>query len=661
LIYKRFEELKQSGALPTPSGVGLVILRRTQSENCSLEELSQCIQVDPALSGRVIKLANATALAGAPPVTTVQHATRQLGIRAVRGVALGFTLVPSNGTGACARFDYDRYWSYSLAAAAAARILAEERGVIDPVEAFTCALMSRLGMLALATVYPEPFSKVLDGARRKPKSEMIAAETCAFEIQHWEVAASILEDWGFSDVFTGAILAQGSTTKDANADDPLQIAMSTILLESSVIADALVSSIQEHDWPLGADWLTLLAPTAEPEVSLETLRPVLERTRLLWEEWGALFRIPTTAGQTSTFVETTPTALTKLVSAEPRQVFKHAQDRDERTELDPLAPGEIKVLVIDDDPRIVRLLSHHLRQAGYQVVTANNGEDGLRIVLDQSPHIVVTDWIMPEMTGIEVCRALRKIDAGRKTYVLILTAREDEQQVVDAFAAGADDYVTKPFNARILVARVQAGQRMIELQRQVEADKTLRMNQVAEMGLLTRKLRAAALTDVLTELPNRRYAIMRLEQEWAESVRMNRPLSVVMVDIDHFKRINDTYGHDVGDVVLKQTAAVLRARTRRGDVVCRLGGEEFLVINVNSTLDQAILCAERLRSSVAANVIRCEGFEGAVTVSLGCAEKMIDTKDIDDLLKSADESVYEAKSGGRNTIRSRRNRFPESA
>jgi diguanylate cyclase (GGDEF)-like protein len=268
---------------------------------------------------------------------------------------------------------------------------------------------------------------------------------------------------------------------------------------------------------------------------------------------------------------------------------------------------------------------------------------------------------MPEMTGIEVCRALRKIDAGRKTYVLILTAREDEQQVVDAFAAGADDYVTKPFNARILLARVQAGQRMIELQRQVEADKTLRMTQVAEMGLLTRKLRAAALTDVLTELPNRRYAITRLEQEWSESVRMNRPLSVVMVDIDHFKRINDTHGHDVGDVVLKQTAAILRARTRRGDVVCRLGGEEFLVINVNSTLDQAYLCAERLRSSVATNSIQCEGFEGSVTVSLGCAQRTPSIKDIDDLLKAADEAVYAAKAGGRNTIRGRADDIPKSA
>lgn len=661
MIYKRFEELKQSGALPTPSGVGLVILRRTQNEGCTLDELTQCLQVDPALSGRVIKLANATALAGSPPVTTVRAATQQLGVRAVRGVALGFTLVPSNGTGSCARFDYDRYWSYALAQAIAARIIAEEHGLIDPTEAFTCALLSRLGMLALATVYPEPYAKVLDDARGKPLEHLMAAETGAFEIQHWEVAASIIEDWGFPDIFTAAVLAQGLLLKDTSADDPLQVAMSTILFESSVVAHALVASIANHEWPIGDDWLSLLAPTARHDITLESLRPILERARPLWEECGAMVRIPTTAGQAPGRNDGSPKSLPKIVPDGAHAAFKLVKDPSEHADLDPLAPAEIKILAIDDDPRILRLLSHHLRQAGYQVITANNGEEGLRIVLEQSPHIVVTDWVMPELTGIDVCRALRRIDAGRKTYVLILTAREDEQQVVDAFAAGADDYVTKPFNARILIARVQAGQRMIELQRQVEVDKKMRMNQVAEMGLLTRKLRAAALTDVLTELPNRRYAITRLEQEWADSVRMNRPLSVVMVDIDHFKRINDTYGHDIGDVVLKETAAILRARTRRGDVVCRLGGEEFLVINVNSTIDQALLCAERLRSSVATNSIQCEGFEGSVTVSLGCAQKTDDLKDIDDLLKSADEAVYDAKSGGRNTIRTRGERMPESA
>jgi diguanylate cyclase (GGDEF)-like protein len=233
----------------------------------------------------------------------------------------------------------------------------------------------------------------------------------------------------------------------------------------------------------------------------------------------------------------------------------------------------------------------------------------------------------------------------------MLTAREEEERVLDAFSSGADDYVTKPFNPRILLARVQAGRRLIELQQQVELDKIERLKQVADMGLMTRKLRTAALTDFLTELPNRRYAMSRLEQEWVAAERLQRPLSVVLIDIDHFKRINDEYGHDVGDLVLKAVSDTLRARTRRGDVVCRLGGEEFLVINVNSDLLGAWQCAERLRSAVEQALIHAGDFEGRITISLGVAERKAGMKGPQWLLKQADAAVYEAKAAGRNTIR----------
>lgn len=664
MIQHKFEELKQSGALPTPSGVGLVVLRRTQDEDCSLQEIAQCIQVDPALSGRLLKLANSAAWQGAQPVTTVQQAAMRLGLKNVRGVALGFTLVSSNRTGACTHFDYDRYWSYSLATAVAAQILAKEQGALDPMEAFTCALLSRIGMLALATVHPEPYARVLLETRQTSSADLVDNELHTFQIQHWEVAAAMMREWGLPELYTSAVTALGSPQADTTGDDPLVITMTHVLREASLVAESLLLSIQKRDWALGVDWIDLLGPTGGGTSDREQLRPIEALARPVWEQWGAMFRIPTSAGDSAPrtalarteTTEATPAGTNEAQTAASAPLAPELQD-----EHPVLTPPEIKILAIDDDPRILRLLSHYLRQAGYQVCTADNGEKGLQMVLEEAPHIVLTDWIMPEMTGIDLCRALRRTDGGRKTYVIMLTAREDEQQVVDAFAAGADDFVTKPFNARILLARVQAGQRLIDLQRQVELDKKMRMRQVAEMGLLTRKLRAAALTDVLTDLPNRRYALTRLEQEWAESTRSSRPLSVVMIDIDHFKKINDTYGHDVGDAVLKQTAAVLRARTRRGDVVCRLGGEEFLVINVNSDLKGARLCAERLRSSVAEQVIRCPGFEGSVTISLGCSQRTAEVRDIDDLLKSADEAVYEAKAAGRNTIREAVRRLSESA
>jgi diguanylate cyclase (GGDEF)-like protein len=221
--------------------------------------------------------------------------------------------------------------------------------------------------------------------------------------------------------------------------------------------------------------------------------------------------------------------------------------------------------------------------------------------------------------------------------------------VVEAFDAGVDEYVVKPFNPRILLARVRAGQRMIELREQVESDRQLRDRQVAEMAVLNRKLEAAAMTDVLTKLPNRRYAMRRLEDELNGALAAGAPLSVIMIDIDHFKQVNDRFGHDMGDLVLRETATVLRNTTRKGDYVCRLGGEEFLVICTKASLPQCAMTAERIRAAVEEHIIGF-GFERAVTVSLGAASLECGARTVDELLKLADRRVYAAKAAGRNRV-----------
>jgi len=261
---------------------------------------------------------------------------------------------------------------------------------------------------------------------------------------------------------------------------------------------------------------------------------------------------------------------------------------------------------------------------------------------------VITDWLMPGLSGLELCQALRETEIGRHMYMILLTSREEEDNVVAGLEAGANDYLTKPFNPRILLARVQAGERMIELQRQVEIDKLIDRKRAAQMAQLTRKLRSVTLEDALTGLRNRRYAMETLQNAWNASERSGRKVSVVMIDIDHFKRVNDGHGHQAGDAVLRATADVLRASCRRSDTVCRLGGEEFLVINSNGAQHEALGCAERLRAAVESNSIRCGTFDGNVTISLGVAERTDAMKSIDDLLAAADRAVYEAKAQGRN-------------
>lgn len=322
-------------------------------------------------------------------------------------------------------------------------------------------------------------------------------------------------------------------------------------------------------------------------------------------------------------------------------------------------PVGVRVLVVDDDPRVRRAVAGGLARVGFHVVTADDGGPAILQAQSTPPDLAVVDLGMPT-SGLVVVRQLKKVQ-GTSVHVTVLSGRDDEATRLAAFDAGADDFVAKPYNPRVLMARVAAGHRMVELQRQVRLDRERRSAQVVEMGLMTRKLHAAAHTDVLTELPNRRYAIKRLEQEWADAVRLERPLAVLVVDIDHFKDINDRYGHDVGDDVLRSTASMLRARTRRADVVCRLGGEEFLVINVNSDAYGAAMCAERLRSAVESNLVKSRGFEGRVTISIGLSTRGEGASSVHELLKAADQAVYAAKAAGRNTVRSFRRCLPESA
>ncbi len=648
MLNNKFEELRHSGSLPSPSGVGLAILRLTQNPDHSIEELARCIQADPALTGRLLRLANGASRAGVDPAQTVTQAAMRLGIRAVRNVALGFTLVSAHRAGVCAGFDYDRYWSKSLARAVAASAVAARARSFEPTEAFTCGLLSEVGMLALASVHAEAYGRVLGETVGRPLAELLEAERRAFQIHHVEISAGLMSDWGLSRAMTGAVTLWASPVADI--EESSQQCLAWTLDVASHIAEILISD-RSHDSPEhAAAWTALQASAQRLAIDETVLSELCAKIVRDWQEWGEQFRIPTRPnaafGSSSPDAQSTSTSATRDGATPAEPSTESIRDEAGHESGDP-----IHVLIVDDDVRLLRLVALHLERAGYLVSVAENGKAGLQLAMQRRPDIVVTDWVMPELSGLEMCQALRRMQSGHRAYVLLLTAREEEEdRIVDAFAAGIDDYITKPFNARILLARVQAGQRLIELQRQVEADKRVRMKQVSDMSLLTRRLRAAGLTDILTELPNRRYAMQRLDQEWSASTSTSRPLSVVMIDIDHFKQINDVHGHAIGDKVLQATAAVLRKRTRRGDIVCRWGGEEFVVINVNSDLAGARKCAERLRAAVEANEIFCEGFRGQVTVSLGLAERLLWMPDVEALIKAADSAVYDAKRSGRNRI-----------
>ena len=252
-----------------------------------------------------------------------------------------------------------------------------------------------------------------------------------------------------------------------------------------------------------------------------------------------------------------------------------------------------------------------------------------------------------------MCRALsalREEGAARSLYVILLTAHSDKGKVVEGLEAGADDFLRKPYNFQELLARIHAGERIQSLQDQLIARQIELKKSNAELGLLNDKLTRLANFDALTELPNRRYTLERFADSWAQARRYDRPLSCVMLDIDHFKRVNDTYGHKAGDIVLQEVAATLRSLVRRYDVCGRFGGEEFLCVCPEATVEAAAMVAERMRVSVRQQQILAEETQIAVTISLGVAAMRPDHASPDALTAEADAMLYAAKEHGRNRV-----------
>ena len=299
----------------------------------------------------------------------------------------------------------------------------------------------------------------------------------------------------------------------------------------------------------------------------------------------------------------------------------------------------MKVLLADDDAVSRRVLEITLQRLGYTAVVVEDGPAALAVLRSaDAPLLAVLDWMMPGMEGIEVCRELRKDAREPYTYVILLTARGAMEDVVAGMEAGADDYLTKPFDAHELRVRLRAGQRIVELQEELIAARE--------------SLRVLAMHDALTGLLNRRAILERLDQELARARREAAPLGVVIADLDHFKRINDSYGHPAGDAVLQETAKRLVGSLRSYDALGRYGGEEFLLVLPGA--DRALVeqLAERVRGGVAARPILVAELELPLTLSLGAASTGPPVHlDSGRLIAAADEALYEAKQAGRNCSR----------
>ena len=622
----KIEQLRISGQLPSPKGVALAIMEISQREDATLDEVTRLVQTDPALSSRLLRMANAASHGSSSNgrmVVSINEAVLRLGMATVRQLAMGFSLIDQYPQGLCTAFDYPGFWSYSLFMAVASQELGRVVRVGTPDELFACGLLAQIGSLGLVTVYPADYAAILE--KQASGISLAELERDRLGVDHTEFTAAIMADCGIPKALVEPVYYhEAPEASDFTVGSrPYQLAH--LFFQARRMAD-LGLSVETERYSNISELMRLGGKIG---LDAEALGEVFDRVVKLWREWAEMLKVP--AGPLPSFG-----AMASAPVPRPEQEPKSTCKR---------------VLLVEDEPTTRIMTEGVLRQLlGCTVYTAENGRDALALALEVMPQIVITDWLMPVMDGIDFCRALRATDWGQSMYVIMLTGVETEEKIVEAFEAGVDDYIAKPMNNRALSARMRAALHYVKLLEAWEKDRAQLKQFAAELAISNRRMEHAAMTDLLTGMPNRRAGMEALAKAWGASVRTGQPVAALMIDVDRFKLINDQYGHAVGDLVLQEVAKGIQAAARKDDSVSRIGGEEFLLVCHNADARTALLAAERLRKTVKAFKINITGIDVQVSVSIGVANRETGMEDADNIILAADKALYAAKNAGRDRV-----------
>ena len=611
--------------LPSPKGVALALLEACRQEDVTLNEIAKLVQTDPALSGRLVQRANAGNQC-TRPITAIADAVSRIGLTTVKQLAMGFSLIDQYQNGPCNGFDYHQFWSHSLLQAIAMQELGKKVQVGALDELFACGLMARIGCLALATIYPDQYAEL--SLRQSGEISLAQLEQQYLKTDHNEITAAMMTSFGFPGIFIESVYYH-ETPDESNFSEgsrPYQIVH--LINLSKHIADF---GITEES--LRGQYISeLILLGGKLGLDAESFGALIDQIMREWQVWGEMLKIPA-------LHPPLPFHKTLEVSAPRPETAKDA--------------SSLRVLLVEDDEvNLILVKELMVNGLGHTVLTANNGHQALAMILEMQPHIVITDWLMPVMNGLELTQSLRATELGRSLYIIMLTSVEDEEEVIKAFDAGVDDYVIKPINIRAFRSRLRAAWHYHQLLESWENDRKQLKRFAAELALTNRKLEYYALTDMLTDLPNRRSGMETLAEAWSIANRSNRFVAAILIDIDYFKVINDTYGHSVGDKVLKEIADLFRKAARKGDTFCRLGGEEFLVICQPGSIDakSVVTFAERLRILIESHCIAIDQHQLRISVSIGIGVKELDMESEDKLIQAADKALYAAKNAGRNRV-----------
>ncbi|MCK9382961.1 MAG: diguanylate cyclase [Sulfuritalea sp.] len=650
-VLRRLEEIKAMDDFPVAKGSAMALIRLTQRESTPLAVLAHALKADPTFSVRLIKVANGVSSNEHRPVVSVRDAISVLGVPAVRALALGFSLLSNHRSGNCANFDYSRFWSHSLARAVALQLATGATQRSEAEEAFSVGLLARVGELVLAELFAVQYAELLQRRGQEPTHRLIDLEQRAFGISHNVLTASLLLDCGLpEDCVDSGQFFEGCEEQRLQ-EGSTQFVTRHLLALADRIADVCVAP--------QAEWRKLMPRLFQLGARLgfdaAALIAICDRAAHEWREWGPALEID--AGPMPRFEDVPPEPAAPPKMAEPVAPQKRTADQaappKKASQAAPPPRADsgqgMSILVVGDQERARKQLCAVLTAAGHSVSEAAGGRQGLAMALELRPQIMLVDLQAGEMDGIQLTDSLRQFAAGRSIYILLLTGTnlltgtDDDEKLVKAFEAGVDDFLIMPITPRVLAARLRAGQRVVRLQEELVRDQEEIRRISAALSATNQQLREVGTTDMLTGCPNRRYAMDRLQQEWAMATRSQRPLACMVINIDNFKQVNDSYGHDAGDTVLKLVAGALKDEMRAQDVLARTGGDEFMVICPDTTLDAALACAERIRAMIETVPLVSAAQYVRGSVSVGVAVRDAATGDPDALIRLADQSAYLAK------------------
>jgi len=621
VIHDRFKALQNTGRLPSPRGIYLEVARLVDAEETSSLDLARVLQADPALSARLLKMTSMAMRAGRRPIVSIPDAILVLGFAQIKRLVLALTLM-ERPEQRVPGFDYARFWTESLLTALAVQELVQILGQAPSDEIFVLGLLARIGHLALASAYPETFAEILRDAPESFDDPWLKAQELErFSLDEDEVTGLLLEDWGFPSVYVEAAFFQSEARAVPHGECPRSSRIAHMLNLGRALARQCLVRLGDR----ASERERLLWEAEYLGIDVRTLETIAQSLLMAWPEWRGLLgetvalrrqlqlcQSEATAGEDSGVGETAPGL---------HIAWAGAGDG---------VPETLRNLGAQGHTIWPMSIDHFLRWSGRDQVDM--------LVLDWDA--IAENWtsLLPRLCG--------RRELG--PYVLLVGPALSPELESRLFEAAVDARESPPLMEQQLAPHLSAAVRRRAL-RQEQSGRWQRLRQFAgTLVEVNRDLRQAALTDPLTALRNRRYVSERLAQEWSVARRHGKTLAVLLLDLDNFKEINDEWGHPSGDAVLRQFADTLRMHARQQDVLCRVGGDEFLVICPETSLDGARAMAERVRQALME--LRVPGAETELSLSIGVATNDASIDSAEALLQAADHALYRAKSLGRNRV-----------